>query len=309
MNIAAEPLLQGFCHQHRLAKEFEHTALTWFIPCAELLYHHQLGENKPFFVGINGCQGSGKSTLSEFMRHYLSAKYQIKVAVLSLDDFYYDQNQRQRLSQQIHPLLQTRGVPGTHDTKLMAQVLKQLQQGLSTALPKFNKATDNPEAQQQWQTSEAELDLVIIEGWCWGTPAQQKTELEQAVNALEANQDQQATWRTFVNEQLTQEYIKLYEYCDFWLMLKAPNFACVSQWRKEQEHKLIEKLGNKPHEGLMSDSQIDHFIQHYQRLTQHTLTALPDDCDLVFELNSKREISQAFGPASQQLQTLQQQGK
>ena len=34
------------------------------------------------------------------------------------DDFYLTQAQRQDLAQQIHPLLKSRGVPGTHDVPL-----------------------------------------------------------------------------------------------------------------------------------------------------------------------------------------------
>ena len=76
-------------------------------------------------------------------------------------------------------------------------------------------------------------------------------------------------------------------------MLKAPCFEDVYAWRLEQEQKLILSTAkaNDDKSGTMDEQQIQRFIQHYQRLTEHALITLPNTCDHVFELNSARAIT------------------
>ena len=64
---------------------------------------------------IAGSQGAGKSTLAKIFKLVLEKAYKKKVMLLSIDDYYLSKNKRKKLSKNIHPLLITRGVPGTHD--------------------------------------------------------------------------------------------------------------------------------------------------------------------------------------------------
>ena len=68
-------------------------------------------------VGLTGSQGSGKSTLAARLPPLLAAR-NLRAAVLSLDDLYLPKAERQRLAREVHPLLATRGVPGTHEVAL-----------------------------------------------------------------------------------------------------------------------------------------------------------------------------------------------
>ena len=68
-------------------------------------------------VGLTGPQGSGKSTLAAKLPPLLAARG-LRSAVLALDDLYLTHAERRRLAADIHPLLATRGVPGTHDVAL-----------------------------------------------------------------------------------------------------------------------------------------------------------------------------------------------
>ncbi|MCG7815216.1 kinase, partial [Alteromonas sp. MCA-1] len=107
--------IHGFLTTHQLPSTYAETAQKWFTPlCEQLLKHHD-GATQPFIVGINGSQGSGKSTLTSFIESFLTSVHNKKVVSLSIDDFYYDQSQRNALAIKVHPLLATRGVPGTHD--------------------------------------------------------------------------------------------------------------------------------------------------------------------------------------------------
>lgn len=230
----------------------------------------------------------------------LGNAYHLNCAVLSLDDFYLDQTQRQHLAQTTHPLLATRGVPGTHNTDLMYSTLTALKAGKPTLLPRFNKAVDNPFPKSEWPQIENQVNVILMEGWCWGVPPQPEAELLKAVNELEQSKDPLGSWRRYVNQQLLEAYLPIFELSDISLMLKAPSFDCVMQWRLEQEQKLAEKLKDSDDSsGVMSAEQIKHFISYFQRLTEHSLSQQPALSDVVWHLSPTRSITQMERPKEQ----------
>ena len=284
-----------FIAKHALPDTYIDIAQKWFAPLAETINKHQSGAKGPFFVGINGCQGSGKSTLTDFIVTYLTSEYGLDVAVISLDDFYSSKSHRRALAVKVHPLLETRGVPGTHDTDLAAETIAKLKGYGTVSLPRFDKITDNPKSVLEWPVANCPPDVVIIEGWCWGVPAQTTEELKTPVNAMERDQDELGIWRNYVNRQLEEAYQPLFDQMHYWVMLKPPSFENVYKWRCEQEYKLAQANEGKR---LMSDEQIYSFIQHYQRLTEHSLAVMPDKVDYLLELDADRNIINVTNKAS-----------
>lgn len=284
-------MFQSFINKHQLTENFISEAKINFVPLAEkIMKQSQSKVDAPLFVGVNGCQGSGKSTLSEFLQDYIQHNSALNVIVLSLDDFYYSQQKRAQLANDIHPLFKTRGVPGTHDTEHIQQIFSQLKQADNVALPRFNKATDNPHPNEIWPKVTQSVDIVVFEGWCWGVEAQSETQLVDPINSLEKQFDKDASWRTYVNNALLKDYQPLYAQIDFWVLLKAPSFDSVYQWRLEQEQKLKLSTEGDDRSGIMSEQQVLAFIQYYQRLTEHGLATLPATCDVIFHLNNSRKI-------------------
>ncbi|MEG3768797.1 kinase, partial [Alteromonas sp. 14N.309.X.WAT.G.H12] len=164
--------LKGFLTEHQLPASYADIAQKWFVPLAQDIATHHEGANEPFFVGINGCQGSGKSTVCDFLVYALSELHGLTAVTVSLDDFYLSSGARVTLSETVHPLLKTRGVPGTHDTQLAKDTFKALIRGDTVALPRFDKSTDNPKPQDTWPVITKPVDVVLVEGWCWGVPPQ-----------------------------------------------------------------------------------------------------------------------------------------
>lgn len=282
--------IHGFLTTHQLPSSYAETAQKWFTPLCEQLLKHQEGATKPFIVGINGSQGSGKSTLTSFIEYYLSSVHGKQVVSLSIDDFYFDQSQRNALAIKVHPLLATRGVPGTHNIPLALDTLRNLDSGSRTLLPRFDKATDNPFPTEQWPVIASSPDFIILEGWCVGATPQSQSELKPPINHLEEVEDPLGIWRSFVNTELAGDYQTLFAKIDYRIMLKAPSFDCVFQWRLEQEHKLAKKAA-KNSTGVMSDEEVANFVQHYQRITEHALRQLPKKSDTVFYLDETRTIT------------------
>lgn len=287
-----EIMLTTFIKQHKLPETFRLTAKDYYQPLAERIFNQFTKSSNAYFVGINGCQGSGKSTLTDYIAEYLTKTHNLNIAVMSLDDFYYTGEKRQALAQDIHPLLATRGVPGTHDMAMLESTLVKLKaKETGFTIPRFNKATDEPYPQEHWQTIEEPIDIILLEGWCWGVKPQTAEQLSSPVNELELKHDSNGDWRNYVNQQLQQIYQPLYEKMDFWLALQAPSFDCVYKWRLEQEEKLKAKNKDLSNSKIMKSAGILNFTQYFQRLSVQACNTISQSADAIFYLDYARNIT------------------
>ena len=285
-------MLSTFIKQHKLPEKFRLTAEEHYQPLADRIVDQFRKADGPYFVGINGCQVSGKSTLTDFIAEYLAKTYQLTIVVMSLDDFYFTGEKRQQLARDIHPLLATRGVPGTHDTVALASTLANLTaKNTGFSIPRFNKATDEPYPEALWPVIEKPADIILLEGWCWGVMPQTEEQLMAPVNELELKHDSDGKWRTYVNQQLKDHYQPLYKKMDFWLALQAPSFDCVYQWRLEQEQKLQDRNKDLANSKVMESAGILNFTQHFQRLSVQACNTIPQSADAIFYLDYARNIT------------------
>lgn len=300
--MTAQLDLSKFTDKHKLPDHYKDIAAQWFIPMAEKIAEISRQCGHPVVIGINGSQGSGKSTLADLLVYILHHIHGLSSLPLSIDDFYHSREKRKSLASDIHPLFITRGVPGTHDIGLALQTLADLKQpGGTVKIPRFDKSQDDRYPPEQWSTVNASIDVIILEGWCVGSQAQAANELATPVNTLEASEDAEASWRNYANRQLQQTYPALFSQIDIWIMLKAPSFDCVFDWRLEQEEKLkaaLQQQGQVPAAGIMTAEEVARFIQHYQRITEHTLKVLPAKVHFLFELDKHREIIRLSYPVA-----------
>jgi len=270
----------------------EHLSLV-YTPLAQRLTQRLPQWQTVPVLGINGAQGTGKSTAAALLAVLLSREG-FKVCCLSIDDLYLTRRERAQLAKEQHPLLQTRGVPGTHDLRLGIDLLDSLQNADETsriAIPRFDKAADDRKPKRDWEHWQGRPDLIIFEGWCLGARPEPTSALALPVNQLEWKQDPGGLWRHFVNRQL-EAYQSLFGRLDFLVMLKAPSFDQVYSWRAEQEEALKARLQaqGQPLQRAMSDEQLRHFIEHYERLTRWILQDLPGRSDLVLSLNPEHRV-------------------
>jgi D-glycerate 3-kinase len=234
---------------------------------------------------LSGAQASGKSTLAAQIVQAATARG-IAAAAASLDDFYLDLPEREALAASVHPLLATRGVPGSHDLPLLLRTLSAIRAGEPTALPKFDKGRDRRAEEREWPRIAAPLRLFVLEGWCLGVEPQSENALRSPINALEAEHDADGRWRRYVNDCLRDRYMPLWSEFDLLAMLRAPSFAVIAEWRDQPEAAL--RAAGAPK--AMSAESIRRFVQHYQRLSEHALATLPGRADIVLHQDAQRRI-------------------
>ena len=232
--------------------------------------------------------------MTKILSEIISKGLNKTVLCLSIDDLYLSHQQRQQLAQDTHPLLATRGVPGTHDVELASTMFDQLTQPINkpVRIPVFNKARDDREPENKWQIIDSQPDIIIFEGWCVGSQAEADETLSKPVNALEKNEDSDARWRRYVNDKLKNEYRELFSRIDILIMLKIADFSKVMQWRSDQEQKLKQSMSvddNKQHK-IMGEAELERFIMYFERVTRNSLDVLPDVADVVVELGNGHRI-------------------
>lgn len=283
--------LDVFLEKHRLPADFRRVIADHYLPLAHWM--RQVKKPDTQIVGISGAQGTGKSTLADFLRMTLKSECGWSVATLSLDDFYLTRAQRERLGEAVHPLLRTRGAPGTHDLEFCMRCLtelKTLENKQDLALPRFDKAEDDRSPEDSWPTVTGPIDVIILEGWCLASQPQVAEELARPVNTLEATKDPDAAWRTYVNDQLRAGYSELFESIDHLVFLRAPDFEAVHRWRLEQESKLAQTAGDSS-PGIMNEARIGEFLQYYERLTRANIKLLPTIADVTLELDREHQVA------------------
>jgi D-glycerate 3-kinase len=239
-------------------------------------------------IGLSGLQGSGKSTLAA---QVVAAAHDrgIDAITISIDDFYLGRAARKKLARNVHPLLKTRGVPGTHDVDLALRTLDALR-GASPKhpahVPRFDKGLDTRLPPSRWKKISHAPRFVILEGWCIGVTPQSANALRHPINSLERDEDPDAVWRTWVNEQIRSHYLQLWKRFDRLVLLQAPSFKIVQKWRDEQE-RALRKRGAKH---AQSRAALRRFLMHYERLSRHEMKTLPAIADMRIVLDEKRHV-------------------
>ena len=157
---------------------------------------------------ISGPQGSGKTTISKLLKVVIEKIYKKKVMVLSIDDYYLSKKKRIDLSKKVHPLLITRGVPGTHNIKKLKDHINQfIQNRFPIRSLTFNKLTDDVLKKRRIIKN---ADILILEGWCCGSKPISNKYLHKNINDLERRLDNKNIWRSYYNSFLKKEYSELF---------------------------------------------------------------------------------------------------
>ncbi|KAI2703632.1 hypothetical protein CBS147332_7618 [Penicillium roqueforti] len=232
----------------------------------------------PFFIGLNGVQGAGKTVLVSALHDTLrSEPYSLAVVTLSLDDIYLDHADQIALAQAhpSNPLLQHRGQPSTHDLVLGEEVFASLAAERPTAIPQYDKSAFEGQGDRvpkaQWevvnQEGQDKVKVVIFEGWCVGFRAWDDQTLrakwEAAVRQKDNGEyDGRLGYVKFEDVKAVNDALKRYDVLtdklDALIHIDAENPRFVYEWRQEQERTLRAAKGTG-----MTEEQVNNFVDGY----------------------------------------------
>jgi D-glycerate 3-kinase len=195
-------------------------------------------------VGVNGPQGSGKTTLARAVVEAAQARG-LKALSLSVDDFYLTRADQIALAaaHPSDPYLQQRGYPGTHDVRLGCRILDELRRRSGTVeVPRYDKGAHGGQGDRAgFLREKLPFDLVLFEGWMLGF----------------APVAQPAKGLAFVNEAL-RGYHAWHERLDAFIQLVPERIPDVLEWRVEAEART--RSEGKP---AMSDPAIRDYIARF----------------------------------------------
>ncbi|GAB1728918.1 hypothetical protein NU195Hw_g4950t2 [Hortaea werneckii] len=235
----------------------------------------------PFFIGLNGVQGAGKTTLVTTLSTTLSSSpHNLPTVVLSIDDLYLPHDDQEALGKAhpTNPLVQHRGQPSTHDVKLGAELFQSLlDKKTNIKVPSYDKSAfagaGDRRSQGQWDTVNVEdqppIEVVIFEGWCVGFRALSDSEVEQKWKAAKADFESNGDSYEgqlgklkledviFINKKL-REYDALTDQFGAFMQIDAEDTQYVYNWRLQQEAALRASKGTG-----MTDEQVVNFVNGY----------------------------------------------
>ncbi len=290
-----QQFLETFIQQEGLNDIFRRNVTEYFNAYAHRLAQLAEASSRPVIVGLNGAQGSGKSTLSQYLSQMMPMQFGVDCHVLSIGDFYLSKAKRKKLAASVHPLLAIRGVPGTHDVPRLLDALAGFIEPAvqSVTVPIFDKLKDDRTRRVHKIQKSAKPTIVLFEGWCVGIPAQRQLALSVPASSFEFSNDNNGVWRSYVNERLGADYADVFKLLDRLSMLKPPCFEAVYDWRVDQEIRLVarrrQEFSSESIRG-MSVKEVGEFVENFRRLTCHALEVLPGIANETWELQADRLV-------------------
>ena len=266
----------------------------FYIPMSFWIERKYKKKGKTLFLGVSGGQGSGKTTVTEILKIILKKFFKRQIHVSSIDDFYKTLEERNKMSNKIHSLFKTRGVPGTHDINLVKKFFNFIKKEKfrKIKLPKFEKARDDRLEKKYWYSLKKKPEIVILEGWCVGAKPQSNSLIRKPINILEKYEDKDLMWRKYVNKKLKKEYKNLFAMIDYLIFMKVPNFNMVFKWRLLQENKLRKKSHLRTK--VMSCNEIKRFIMFYQRITLQMIKDFSKSASVLMLLKKNHAIKKVL---------------
>ena len=257
-----------------IRKYFVHAGISMFEPTSvnhivQRILRHTGDTDRPLVIGIAGPQGSGKSTITCEVAVTLD-RLGVESVILCIDDFYFPKSERERLSTHVHALLRTRGVPGTHDAALLMSTISAIVSSRTpdtlVEWPRFIKKLDDRDTSNPHSSripTSGRRWVVLLEGWCVGCLP--LTDIGTPVNELERMEDSDGDWRRYVDGQIRDHYMQIWNLIDLYIYISIQSVSLIRTWRTQQA------VGNGEDLAVLN---MDRFLQFYERISRQMMSPL-----------------------------------
>jgi D-glycerate 3-kinase len=311
------PLLEQFCRDEHIESTLERELWEIYLPLAQWIIRRssRVRQERPgaFVLGINGAQGSGKTTISHILQLILRAGCNKKVVGFSIDDLYDTYRRRREKGKEISPILARIRGPGTHDLELGIEILDRLIEGKTIRIPRFDKSLANNQgdrvAESAWLEVIGAQDIVLFEGWNVGEAPFPENELERCFEKLH-HAEGFREWRDYYVAKLRDTeagYAALFNRLDNLVMIRIHDFGDVYANREKAEAKLRQRIAGDEKAGkstaglsAMSQEEVRTFVDHYEPWTLHMLQEMPARADLVLWMGAAHRIIRITANAGSQ---------
>jgi D-glycerate 3-kinase len=301
------PLLGQLCREEHIEGTLERELWEIYLPFAQWIIRRsslvQQQRRGAFVLGINGAQGSGKTTINHILQLILRAGFNKKVVGFSIDDLYDTYERRLEKGKEISPILARIRGPGTHDLDLGIDILDRLIEGETTRIPRFDKSLANNQGdrvpESGWLEVTEAQDIVLFEGWNVGEAPFPENELDRRFEKL-CHAVGFRQWRDYYVAKLKDTeagYAALFNRLDNLVMIRIRDFSDVYANREQAEAKLRQRIADDEKAGkstagisAMSQEEVRTFVDHYEPWTLHMLQEMPARADLVLWMGAAHRI-------------------
>ena len=221
------------------------------LPLLYDVYNLNRSKKKRKVIGLSALPGTGKTTLG-FLIEKLSLKMNIKVSVVSMDDFYLPFSEM-NFAIKDNPWNVSRGFPGSHSTYLIEdRILEWKNTGIFN-YPVFDKSLRNGLGDRSsWEIKFP--DVLILEGWFLGVNQISSEEIskEKVKPCLYSHE---VEYRLKIQKNLN-EYFKVWQLIEKIWQIKPKEFSYMDDWKSDQENEMLKLKGN-----ALVDENLKNFLR------------------------------------------------
>ena len=217
------------------------------LPLLSQAYKYKNNFPERRIIGISALPGTGKTTLGKWLEK-ISLKFDFKIAVVSIDDFYLP-SEEMKLAIKNNPWNVSRGFPGSHSVKLMYEKLTNWKNDGKLQVPVFDKSLRNGLGDRSYWRSD-EPDLLILEGWFLGVrplsmEINNKVSMDRKDNEIFTTplSSDESSYRIKIQQNLIK-YLDIWNLMDNVWHLKPLKFEYLNLWKSNQEKEMLLNKGN-----------------------------------------------------------------
>ena len=221
------------------------------LPLLYDVYNLKRSKKKRKVIGLSALPGTGKTTLGLLIEK-LSLKMNIKVSVVSMDDFYLPFSEM-NFAIKDNPWNVSRGFPGSHSTYLIEdRILEWKNTGIFN-YPVFDKSLRNGLGDRSsWEIKFP--DVLILEGWFLGVNQISSEEISKE-KVKPCLYSQEVEYRLKIQKNLN-EYFKIWQLIEKIWQIKPKEFSYMDDWKSDQENEMLKLKGN-----ALVDEKLKNFLR------------------------------------------------